>query len=118
MLPVCSLLEKICQDHLKSQSVKSMEAKPFYSLDQNAGYILYETILPPSKRDPTKFAVNFLKDRAYVYLNKSFVEILSRENAINNVPLSLSAGNHLQVILENEGRLSSNFSSDRKGNLT
>lgn len=117
MSPICSLLDKLCQSYIKSYTIKSSHAKSFDALNQSTGFVLYETYLPAIKIDPARFIINMVKDRAYVYVNKSFIEVLSRENAINSVPINMAAGNHLQVLLENEGRLSHNFTNDKKGIL-
>ncbi|CRK91904.1 CLUMA_CG005524, isoform A [Clunio marinus] len=89
----------------------------FESLDQNSGFILYETKLPRINRDPVLLKFADLRDRAYIYVNRRFVGIISRENKIYSIPLSLSLGDELQILVENEGRINYGLANDFKGIL-
>lgn len=87
----------------------------FEELDQYSGFVLYETKLPKVSRDPSMLKVSELRDRAYVYVNRQFVGVLSRENNINSLPLSLTLGDELQIFVENEGRINYGIANDFKG---
>lgn len=89
----------------------------FEELDQNSGFILYETKLPRTNRDPALLKLADLRDRAYIYVNRQFVGILSRENKIYSLPLGLSMGKDLQIVVENEGRINYGIANDFKGIL-
>lgn len=86
-------------------------------MDQNSGFILYETNLPIIKRDPATLTLNLLRDRAYIYVERHFVGVLSRANNIYSLPLSLGMGKKLQVFVENEGRINYGVPNDFKGIL-
>lgn len=89
----------------------------FEKMDQNSGFILYETNLPIIKRDPATLTLNLLRDRAYIYVERHFVGVLSRANNIYSLPLSLGMGKKLQVFVENEGRINYGVPNDFKGIL-
>ena len=42
----------------------------FEALNQNSGFVLYETTLPKLTRDPNMLTINGLHDRAQVYLDQ------------------------------------------------
>lgn len=89
----------------------------FEELDQNSGFVLYETDLPKFTRDPSNIYINKLRDRAQVYIDGWFVGVLSRENNIYSLPVSAGYGNRLQVFVENQGRINNHQNFDRKGIL-
>ena len=89
----------------------------FEKMNQYSGFILYETNLPVLKRDPAVLKLNQLRDRAYVYVDRNFVGVLSRANNIYALPLSLGMGKKLQIFVENEGRINYGIPNDFKGIL-
>jgi hypothetical protein len=86
----------------------------FEELNQNSGFVLYETTLPAFTRDPSELVINDLRDRAYVYVDEYFVGILSRENAIKSLPISSGLGTTLQILVENQGRINFQIADDYK----
>lgn len=87
----------------------------FEELDQNSGFVLYECLLPKTNRDPGLLTIENLRDRAYIYVDRQFVGILSRENKIYSIALSLGLGRDLQIVVENEGRINYGIPNDFKG---
>ncbi len=117
MVQLCSIFDKICRDQLLSFRTWSTKAKSFEALNQNSGFVLYETDLPVVIRDPSLLKVEGLGDRAYIYVNQKFVGILSRSNNITSLPITLGLGNKLQILVENEGRINFWIPKDFKGLL-
>lgn len=89
----------------------------FEALNQYSGLILYEVDLPPVRIDPTLLKINGLRDRAIILLDGYWVGTLSRENAINSMPLSVGNAKRLQILVENQGRINFNVANDTKGIL-
>lgn len=91
----------------------------FEELDQNSGFVLYETKLPSQfTRDPAELVVEKLRDRALVYIDGKLVGVLSRENVIKSLPLNKgSAGKKLSILVENQGRINFQENFDFKGIL-
>lgn len=115
MRPISVLMDTNSRKHLASYSVQSHVPLTFEALNQYSGFILYETKLPKVTRDPAQLSINDLRDRAYIYVNRQFVGVLSRENRINTIPLSLTLGDELQILVENEGRINYGIANDFKG---
>lgn len=46
----------------------------FEELDQNSGFVLYETTLPKLTRDPSQLTINELRDRAQIYVDEVSME--------------------------------------------
>jgi beta-galactosidase len=115
--PQSVLFDSIARKHLATFSSKSETPKSFEALNQNSGFILYETQLPKTNRDPVMLKFADLRDRAYIYVNRRFVGILSRENKVYSIPLGLALGRDLQVLVENEGRINYGIANDFKGIL-
>ncbi|KAG5672448.1 hypothetical protein PVAND_002576 [Polypedilum vanderplanki] len=113
--PYSVLLDLNGRRHLSSFTVTSLNPMTFEALNQNSGFILYETKLPNVKRDPVLLKINELRDRAYIYVNRQFVGVLSRENKIDSLPISSMLGEDLQIIVENEGRINYGIANDFKG---
>lgn len=109
------LMDANSRRHLSSYTVYNPVPMTFEALNQYSGFILYETKLPKVSRDPALLKIDDLRDRAYVFVNRQFVGVLSRENNINSIPLSLSLGNDLQIVVENEGRINYGIANDFKG---
>lgn len=87
----------------------------FEAVEQNSGLILYETEIPKFDRDPAKLTIHDLRDRAYVYVDEYLVGILSRENAIDSLPIMAGIGKKLQILVENQGRINFQIADDFKG---
>lgn len=115
--PQSVLLDSSSRRHLAHYTKQSMRPMTFEALDQYSGFILYETTLPKTSRDPALLKLADLRDRAYVYVNRQFIGILSRENKIMSLPLGLGLGNELQIVVENEGRINYGIANDFKGIL-
>lgn len=58
--------------------------------------------------------INVLK-LYYFLLKQIFIGILSRENKINEIPISANVGERLQIFVENQGRINYNIPNDFKG---
>lgn len=117
MTSICSLLDNPCKKWLSDYEVRAKHTRRFEKLKQNSGFMLYETKIRPPSRDPSLLWCPRVRDRAYIYMNKSFVAVLRREMSIYSTPISLNRGQSLQIFLENEGRMSSENLNDRKGFL-
>lgn len=115
--PQSIMLDSSGRRHLANFTRKAEQPMTFEELDQNSGFILYETKLPRTNRDPALLKLADLRDRAYIYVNRQFVGILSRENKIYSLPLGLSMGKDLQIVVENEGRINYGIANDFKGIL-
>jgi beta-galactosidase len=115
MKPRAFMLDTLGRQHLSTYTVKSINTKTFEALNQNSGFVLYETILPKTTRDPASLKISGIKDRAYVYVDGQFVGVLSRENKIYSLPISLNSGSQLQILVENEGRINYGIANDFKG---
>ena len=80
MKPVSVLMDTNSRRHLASYTINGQTPLTFEALNQYSGFLLYETKLPKVSRDPAQLKINDLRDRAYVYVNRQFVGVLSREN--------------------------------------
>ncbi|XP_050100366.1 beta-galactosidase-like isoform X1 [Anopheles aquasalis] len=89
----------------------------FEEINQNSGFVLYETTLPKLTRDPSLLTINGLHDRAQVYLDEFYVGTLARENAIDTLPLTAGYGSKLSLLVENQGRINFDILDDYKGIL-
>jgi beta-galactosidase len=113
--PQAVLLDSSGRRYIANYTKNSEKPMTFEALNQYSGFILYETKLPKVSRDPANLVIRDLRDRAYVYLNRQFVGVLSRENKIDSMPLSLTLGDELQILVENEGRINYGIANDFKG---
>lgn len=68
--PISVILSAIARRHLGSPAVIKTLPITFEELNQNSGFILYETSLPQFKADPSTLKVDKLRDRAYVYVDR------------------------------------------------
>lgn len=107
-------LERIIGSPEVSSSISSEKPITFEAINQYSGLVLYETDLPDFQIDPTLLKVNGLRDRALVYVDDMFAGILSRENAIDSLPINKSSGKRLQILVENQGRINFNIANDTK----
>ncbi|HBR94227.1 MAG TPA: beta-galactosidase [Opitutae bacterium] len=98
-------------DPVQSACPLSME-----DIDQNFGFILYETEVS-GPRPESKIMLQKVRDRAWVYLDGKFLGLVVRNQAQEGIAVSIPAGGaKLQVLVENEGRI--NYGPDmydRKG---
>ncbi|XP_001649403.2 beta-galactosidase isoform X1 [Aedes aegypti] len=114
---VDNILSSSSRNLLGSPERKSNQLMTFEELDQNSGFVLYETTLPKLTRDPSQLTINDLRDRAQVYVDEFYVGTLSRENAINSLPISAGWGSKLSILVENQGRINFDVLDDYKGIL-
>ncbi|EFN79021.1 Beta-galactosidase [Harpegnathos saltator] len=78
--------------------------KTFEALSVDQGLVLYEAKLPSSI--PDEYTLNAkIKDRGLVYVNKQLYGVLSRTDKKFTLPLKKSYGDHLRILVENQGRL-------------
>ncbi|XP_059090616.1 beta-galactosidase-like [Tigriopus californicus] len=88
----------------------------FEDLNQEAGYVFYETAITEMFTDPAELQVNDLHDRANIYVNQEFVGILSRGEDCLTFPISVRKGDRLQLLVENQGRIGYGaYAKDFKG---
>ena len=113
--PQSNLLDSTGRKYLASFTTQAELPMTFETLNQNSGFVLYETTLPKLTRDPSLLKLSDLRDRAYVYINRQFIGVLSRENKINSIPISSAMGKELQILVENEGRINYGIANDFKG---
>ncbi|XP_017484415.1 PREDICTED: beta-galactosidase, partial [Rhagoletis zephyria] len=111
----CSMLSEKGREILSTGVIVSTKPKTFEELDQYSGFVLYETVLPDFNRDPSILRATGVHDRAYVYIDEQLVGILSRETPIFELPISPSYGTHLQLLVENQGRINFGPVTDFKG---
>lgn len=67
--PMTTLFSSLSRSSLGSQAVSSMKPLTFEQLRQDAGYVLYEKILPNSIMTPSHLRIPTVHDRAYIYMN-------------------------------------------------
>lgn len=77
----------------------------FEQMGQENGFVLYQTSIPKLFPDPAKLEIIGLHDRGYVFVNKMPQGILSRAEGVTSMPLTVDAGDSLQILLENQGRV-------------
>lgn len=113
--PVGKLLNENTLKYLAVHSVESKKPQSFEELNQFSGLVLYETILPKIKVDPSLLTVKNLRDRAFAFVDGHFVGTLSRENKIFSLPLHSQFGKKIQLLVENQGRINFHVANDTKG---
>lgn len=101
--------------HLFSESVRGAICKApqrasnpltFEHFNQKGGLVIYETTLFKGlAKDPQVMNVRSVEDRALVYIDRSYIGVLSRENAINTLAFSSNHGDKLQLVVEDQGRV-------------
>ncbi|XP_058814092.1 beta-galactosidase-like [Topomyia yanbarensis] len=117
MNSVDCILSENSRKFLGSPSINSDNLMTFEELNQNSGFVLYETTLPKFTRDPSNLVINDLRDRAQVYVDEFYVGTLSRENAISSLPIPAGWGTKLSILVENQGRTNFDVLDDYKGVL-
>ena len=111
-----NLLSEVSRETLGNPPIISKTPLKFEELNQFSGFVLYETKLPKFTRDPSLLKIDDLRDRALIYIDDNFIGVLSRENAINSLPISLGmSGEKLQILVENQGRINFQVADDYKG---
>lgn len=115
MQPICSIFDEVCSKYLTSFNTTSKYPKTFEALNQNSGFVLYETTLPEANLDPPMLSVEKIHDRGYIYVNHNFIGILSRENDINFMQIPLGYGYKLRILVENQGRMHNLIHNENKG---
>lgn len=113
--PISVLSSNVSRRHMGTTPVHSRSPMTFEALNQYSGLILYEANLPMFSRDPSTLKIDKIRDRAYIYVDKIFIGILSRENKINEIPINANVGKRLQIFVENQGRINYNIPNDFKG---
>lgn len=83
----------------------SHEPLTFEQLQQKGGLVIYETALPKFTSDPVLLSVKAVLDRAHVYVDKSYVGILSRQQSVRTLAFSPNNGNKLLLVVEDQGRV-------------
>lgn len=111
---VTSIISTEGRNILGSRPFISDSLLTFEELNQNSGFVLYETSLPTLTRDPSNLEVGSLRDRALVYVDDEFVGALSRENVISTLPISAEFGSKLSILVENQGRINFQIADDYK----
>lgn len=91
----------------------------FETLNQNSGYLLYETEIPFDGKE-TYLEIPRVKDFANVYVNGIFLGNLSREFMTTKLQLpSVKSGDKLSIVVENLGRINYGaLLNDTKGILS
>uniref|UniRef100_A0A1B0DPL1 Uncharacterized protein n=1 Tax=Phlebotomus papatasi TaxID=29031 RepID=A0A1B0DPL1_PHLPP len=119
LTPRQSLLSRNTRRNLCRSPLTSRMPVSFEEIDQNSGLVLYETDLPKMRRDPSALTIEKLRDRAYVYIDRQFLGILSRENKIETLSVNWAnwPGQKLQILVESQGRINYNVANDFKGIL-
>jgi len=88
----------------------------FEKVNQNTGFMLYETTIPGLFRDPAILKIPGLADRAQIFLDYRFVGLLSREENQFSLPIQTKHGQRLSILVENQGRICYGEKlADRKG---
>lgn len=101
---------------LTSSIIRAPYPVSFEDLYHPYGYILYRVVVNFITTDPAVLTVNNIADRGYVYVNKVFQGILSRELKVYTIPIQAMKGDTIEIIVENQGRVCfGNGVSDRKG---
>jgi beta-galactosidase len=114
MRPLNSILSDDGRRILGSNPFKTNKLATFKDMRQFSGFLLYETTLPTFNRDPANLVVTDLRDRALVYIDHEFIGALSRENVIDRLPISMSYGSKLSILVENQGRINFEIADDYK----
>lgn len=99
-------------DVLDPNPVKNETPLNFEKLDLAYGYVLYRTTL---KRDGSELVFHDIHDRALVYVNGNYVDMVLRSAPTSPVKINAKEGDVLDIFVENQGRI--NFGggmTDRK----
>ena len=91
--------------------VESTDLKTMEDLDQAYGYILYRTTAPAAIKGSLK--IDGLHDYALIYINGKPAGTLDRRLQQTSLPVEVSKGAQLDILVENSGRI--NFSRELRG---
>lgn len=113
--PVGSLFE-LLPELVVGPTVNSEAPLTFEALGQAYGFVLYETVIPEDHFDSV-LRVTEIRDRGYVFVDQVSVGILSREESIITVDVSIKANQTLSIFVENQGHIcfGTSLSTDFKG---
>ncbi|XP_063704009.1 beta-galactosidase [Culicoides brevitarsis] len=117
MRPISVLLSNFAKRRLSQGVIENRVPLTFEALNQYSGLVLYETTLPKINRDPVNLHAENVHDRAYVFVDRNFVGIMSRENGVDTLSVPAGLGSRLQIVVENQGRINFNIPNDFKGLL-
>lgn len=107
--PHGTLFDLSVRKYLGTYPIPSRRPLTFEALNQSSGFVLYETMLPKTRRDPTPLKFEQICDRGLVFVNKTFMGIVSRSNNIDTLSIGASSGvRQLSVLVENQGRNTGN----------
>ena len=67
--PRTTLFSARARHILGSQPIKSKKPLTFEEMYQDAGFVLYETMLPDSVKNPSTLKIHKLHDRSQIYIN-------------------------------------------------
>lgn len=98
--------------------VKSKNPMTFEELDQNFGYVLYQTSL--TKGEGGTLVLNGLHSYAHIYIDRELVGVIDRRNESYTLELPRVAKNSvLDILVENTGRVNySKIVRDERAGLT
>ncbi|GIY33860.1 beta-galactosidase [Caerostris darwini] len=100
-----------------NNSVFSTYPLSFEKLYHPFGFVLYKVAVPFQPTDPGVLTVKGIADRGYVFVNKVFQGILSREQKVESIPVQVLKGQEIEILVENQGRVCANQIKDPKGIL-
>ncbi|KAG0432485.1 hypothetical protein HPB47_020793 [Ixodes persulcatus] len=86
------------------ESRKAKQPLTFEDIGQCCGYVVYSTVVNFDPDEPAKLSVPGLRDRGYL-LTKTGVFVMSSEDKVLEVEMSLKRGDSLSIVVENEGRI-------------
>ncbi|XP_069677601.1 beta-galactosidase-like [Periplaneta americana] len=105
LAPVASLLDLSVREGLGTYPVRDLFPQTFEALNQQYGFVLYETIVTEPATDPALFSIPDISDRGTVLVNNVPKGILSRADKITSLPISVQVDSRIQVLVENQGRI-------------
>lgn len=112
---ITNLFSQESRNILGSKPIKSRMPLTFESINQYSGLVLYETELPILHRNPSELKINELHDRAYVYVEKGLIGILSRNYNPAILSFEMEYGRNIAILVENQGRINFDQANDVKG---
>lgn len=113
--PVSHLLSANGRKSFEKKFVISPLPQTMESMNLSSYLVLYETEILHNKSHYSHFLKAKVADRALVYVNNNLAGVLSRSQKKYSLPLNIPHKAHLQILLENQGRLNfGNFINDTK----
>ncbi|UYV70647.1 GLB1L [Cordylochernes scorpioides] len=86
-------------------SINSVYPLTFEDMYLDHGLVFYTTRVSFHAHDPVLLTVKGIRDRGYVYVDKKYQGILSRERDITSLPVTIRPGQNLTILVENQGRV-------------